>query len=197
MRKFILPAIALCCLLAACSNPNSEKAAPVKAPEKTTKNADAKNLPNYRYVDVDSVLANYNLSKDYNEHMIQMQNNLESSLRQKDNSLQSMANRMQSKYENNGYSSKEEVESDQKNLMNAKTNAEKEAAKLQSDFEKQAMEMQKAVKDSITNYIKVYNEKYGYDAIFMKDATLFINSDLDITDEIIKGLNERYNKVKK
>lgn len=31
----------------------------------------------------------------------------------------------------------------------------------------------------------------------MKAATLYINPALDVTDEVVKGLNERYNKVKK
>ena len=55
----------------------------------------------------------------------------------------------------------------------------------------------KIVNDSIMSYIKEYNESHHYDAIFMKAATLYINPDLDITDEIIEGLNARYNKVKK
>ena len=35
----------------------------------------------------------------------------------------------------------------------------------------------------------------GYEIIFDKAACLFIDEKYDITDEIIKGLNERYNKV--
>lgn len=200
MKKLLIPAISLgiLTLTAACSGNDAasgdKKAA---APAKTTKNADAKNLPNYRYVDVDSVLTHYNLSKDYNESMLNMQNNLESALRQKQSSLESMAGKMQQKMQNNGYTSQTEVDRDQKNLATAQANAQKEAADLQGNYEKQAMQMQKAVKDSIVNYVKIYNEKYGYDAIFMKDAALYINPELDITDEIIKGLNERYNKVKK
>lgn len=37
----------------------------------------------------------------------------------------------------------------------------------------------------------------GYDAILFKAATLYINPALDITNEVVEGLNARYNKVKK
>ena len=37
---------------------------------------------------------------------------------------------------------------------------------------------------------------HTYDAIFFKNATLYINPNLDITDEIVEGLNARYNKKK-
>lgn len=199
MKQFLLPLLAiglLCAGTTACSNEQKQETKKAQT-AKSTKNGDASELPNYRYVDVDSVLTKYNLSKDYNESMLHMQNNLESTLRQKESSLQGMASQMQQKYQNNGFSSQAELEQAQKRLASAQNDAQKEAAQLQSNYEKQAMQMQKAVKDSIINYVKIYNEKYGYDAILMKDATLYINPALDITDDIVKGLNERYTKVKK
>ena len=56
---------------------------------------------------------------------------------------------------------------------------------------------QQAVNDSIEAFVKEYNKTRGYDAILLKNATLFINPDLDITNEIVEGLNARYNKVTK
>ena len=40
-----------------------------------------------------------------------------------------------------------------------------------------------------------YNKEKGYDIIFDKSAAFFIDEKYDITAEIIKGLNARYNKV--
>ena len=51
--------------------------------------------------------------------------------------------------------------------------------------------------DSIEAFIKEYNKTRGYDAILFKAATLYINPALDITNEVVEGLNARYNKVKK
>ena len=59
------------------------------------------------------------------------------------------------------------------------------------------MQAQKTVNDSIKAFIEDYNKSRGYDAILFKGATLYINPALDITDEVVEGLNARYNKVKK
>jgi outer membrane protein len=59
------------------------------------------------------------------------------------------------------------------------------------------MKAQQSVNDSIQAFIKDYNASHGYDAILFKAATLYVNPALDITEEVIEGLNARYNKVKK
>ena len=71
----VLMCAAALALLGACSQKEADqkdnKAA--KAPTASTKV-----LPNYRYVDIDTILDKYNLSKDYNEEMIRMQDQIES-----------------------------------------------------------------------------------------------------------------------
>lgn len=154
-------------------------------------------LPNYRYVDLDTVLDKYNLAKDYNEEMLRMRDNMESEVKRHENSIQSFANSMQNKLQNNGYLSEESVKADQTKFNNMQASAQQAVAKLQSNFENAAMTAQKSVNDSIQAFIKDYNAKKGYDAIFFKGATLYIDPRLDITSEVVEGLNARYNKVKK
>lgn len=153
-------------------------------------------LPNYRYVDIDTVLSKYNLAKDYNEEMLRMQTNMESEVRRHENSLQSFATSMQNKLQNNGYLSEASYKADQQQINDMQTKAQKAVAALQSNFESAALLAQKTVNDSIEAYIKEYNLSKGYDAIFYKNATLYINPALDITNEVVEGLNARYNKVK-
>lgn len=194
-KTFHIAAVALMALAAtACSNDKAETAAPA-APKKTSK--PVHELPNYRYVDVDTVLSKYNLAKDYNEEMLRMQTNMENKAKKHESSLQAQAQAMQNKLQNNGYLSEESYNQDNQRLANAQNAAQRELASLQNDFQNSAMKAQQAVNDSIESYIKEYNSKHGYDAIFQKAATLYINPDLDITDEIVEGLNARYNKVKK
>lgn len=183
--------------LFSCSNDKSQSSADKAARQSISKNSDKRDLPNYRYVDVDSVLVRYDLSKSYSEEMQRMQSNLENTLRAKENQLQQMGANFQKKLQNNGYSTQQEYENDQKTFANAQSQAQQEAMKLQENAAKKADEMQKAVTDSIESFIKEYNKTAGYDAIFMKAATLYIDPALDITDEVVKGLNERYNKSKK
>ena len=153
-------------------------------------------LPNYRYVDLDSVLSNYNLAKDYNEEMLRMQSNMQSEVKRHENSLQSLATTMQNKLQNNGYLSEASYQADQQQYADMQNKAQRAVAALQNNFESTAMLAQKTVNDSIEAFIYEYNLSKGYDAIFFKAATIYVNPALDITQEVIEGLNARYNKVK-
>ena len=177
-----------------CNNGNTAKTATVEKAK--TENKDA-SLPNYRYVDLDTILSKYNLAKDYNEEMLRMQTNMESAYKRHQSKLQSFANTVQNKMQNNGYLSEASYKQDEQTMANMQNEAQKNMATLQSNLEQASMQAQKTVNDSIEAFIKEYNKTRGYDAILFKAATLYINPALDITNEVVEGLNARYNKVKK
>lgn len=154
-------------------------------------------LPNYRYVDLDTILSRYNLAKDYNEEMLRMQNNAESQMRQHQNKIQNFATTVQNKMQNNGYLSEASYKQDEQTMANMQNAAQQSMQSLQTNIAKAADQAQKTINDSINAFITDYNKTRGYDAILFKGATLYINPALDITDEVVEGLNARYNKVKK
>lgn len=186
-------ALAVSVGVSSCGETKEEKAAPVK---KEAKAEDA-SLPNYRYVDLDTLLTKYILAKDYNEEMLRMQENLENETKRHQNSLQSFATQIQNKAQNNGYLSQESFDTDQQKLASMQANAEKSVGVMQQKYMEATAKAQQAVNDSIVAFIDEYNKKHGYDAIFNKAAALHFNPALDITDEVVEGLNARYNKVKK
>lgn len=167
-----------------------------KSPEAKTEAKTAGNLPNYRYVDLDSVLTKYNLAKDYNEELMRMQSNYESAAKSHQTKLQNFATTVHNKMQNNGYLSEASYKQDEQTMANMQNDAQRSMANLQASIEQAAMKGQQAVNDSIKAFIEDYNKTRGYDAILMKAATLYINPALDITDEVIEGLNARYNKKK-
>ena len=73
--------------------------------------------------------------------------------------------------------------------------AESYLAGLSRNTENELAQQQLQLNDSIENYIKEYNKTKGYDAILFKAAGVYFNPALDITNDIISGLNARYNKV--
>ena len=177
-----------------CNNGNTAKTSTVEKAK--TENKDA-SLPNYRYVDLDTILSKYNLAKDYNEEMLRMQTNMESAYKRHQSKLQNFANTVQNKMQNNGYLSEASYKQDEQTMANMQNEAQKNMATLQSNLEQASMQAQKTVNDSIEAFIKEYNKTRGYDAILFKAATLYIDPALDITNEVVEGLNARYNKVKK
>ncbi len=200
MKKAVISLFSLLMVLAVGVNTTScknEKAPAAKTTQAKPKAGASKDLPNYRYVDSDTLLEKYNLAKDYQEEMLRLQNNLDNTARQQQSSIEALAAQYQKKQQNNGYTSEAEMQRDMQNLSQRQTAAQNQLGKMQNDLQTQIAAAQRTVQDSIVNYIKEYNAAHGYDAIFMKAATLYIDPALDITDEVLKGLNERYNKVKK
>lgn len=202
MKKFLFSA-AVCLIaglcpvaLTSCGEKKADEKKPAKENVKKAK-TDSSSLPNYRYVDSDSILANYLLSKDYQEEMLRLQNNYDNTARQRQSAIQNLANQIQTKGQNNGYLSEASYKQDMTRLQQMQSSAESEIGKLQVNMQNAMLEAQKAVNDSIINFVKEYNASHGYDAILLKGATIYINPDLDITNEIIEGLNARYNNVKK
>ncbi|MCM1153637.1 MAG: OmpH family outer membrane protein [Muribaculum sp.] len=179
-------------LFNACADKQSDKPADSKA--KTSANAGP--LPNYRYIDSDSIMANYNLSKDFQEQMVRLQSDLESEASRQESQIRSLQSAMQTKMQNNTYT-EDTYKADQNRLAQANQAAEQALGKKQSAMEQTLMNNQKILTDSIQNFIEEYNKTRHYDAIFYKGAAVYIDPRLDITDEVIEGLNARYNKVKK
>ena len=185
-------------LLASCSK-KEEKKAPVVPKKQTgqTVATDASELPNYRYVDGDSVLAHYNLALDFSEQMIKQQSTMEADMKKLEENITNQQKVMQDKLQSGIYKSEADMEADQKRLVELQQNAQEKMGQMQEEVLKLSEKNQKTITDSIEKFIGEYNVDKGYDAIFFKNATIYINPALDITDEVIEGLNARYNKVKK
>ncbi len=196
MKKNLLTVLSLAILMLATACSGEKKDSKPADKPAAAKTADAANLPNYRYVDIDTVFLKYNLAKDYDEEMMRMQANYESEAKKHESSIRSFANTMQSKYQNNQYN-ETSYNADQHKMQQMQTNAANAMDKLQRNMLTTDSIAKKNVMDSIENFIKTYNASRHYDAIFLKQTTLYINPDLDITDEVVEGLNARYNKVKK
>lgn len=181
----------------ACTGSGTKSGKGGKPAARTAAKADAASLPNYRYVDIDTVLSRYNLAKDFNEQMLRLQSTLQSKERQHQSKIGSFAQSMDSKYRSNGYLSEASFNQDRERLANMQATAERDMSQSAESAMKQQQAAEKEVMDSIQGFIKVYMQSHSYDAIFFKNATLYINPDLDITDEIVEGLNARYNRKKK
>ena len=138
---------------------------------------------------------NYNLAKDLSEAMLRTSDNYENIQRQKANEIQKFAAQIENKYKTNGYLSEASFNADQQKLQKMQQDAQAYLANLERNIQNEMIQNNIQLNDSVENFIKAYNKEKGYEIIFDKAACLFIDEKYDITDEIIKGLNERYNKV--
>ena len=148
-----------------------------------------------RYIDEDSIMANYNLAKDINEAMLRRQNQFDAAQKQRGNEISKFGSAMQQKYQNNQYLTEEAFNADQAKLQKMQADAENYLASLQQSIQNELDQSQTQLLDSIDNFMKEYAKKKGYDMVLRKSATLYIDPKFDVTNEVIEGLNKRYNKV--
>ena len=148
-----------------------------------------------RYIDEDSIMANYNLAKDINEAMLRRQNQYDAAQKQRGSDINKFGNAMQQKYQNNQYLTEEAFNADQAKLQKMQADAETYLGNLQQSIANELNQSQIQLLDSIDNFLKDYAKKKGFDMVLRKSATLYIDEKYDVTEEVIEGLNKRYNKV--
>ena len=167
--------------------------AQANAGENSTENVQAS--MKVAYIDGDSLMSGYNFAKDVNEAMLRGQGKLESAQRQKANEIQRFAGEMKRKYKNNGYLSEASFNADQQKLQKMQGDAQVYMENLQRTVQNELMMNTEQLNDSVDKYIAEYAKQNGYTMIIRKAATWYIGDVENVTTDVIKGLNSRYNKV--
>ena len=193
MKKylFLIMSIALC--LASCSN-NKETSNEEVA---QTAETEATGL-RIAYVELDSLMNQYQLYKDYEEVLTRKGTDIQNTLAQKQRKLESSATAMQRKYENNGFQTRDELERAQQSLQQQEMELQQLAAKLNNEFNEEQARINQEARDSIQAFLKIYNQTKKYDYVMIKagDNLLIANPKYNITKDIVTGLNKRYNAKK-
>jgi len=107
-----------------------------------------------RYIDEDSIMANYNLAKDINEAMLRRQNQYDAAQKQRANEISKFGNAMQQKYQNNQYLTEEAFNADQAKLQKMQADAENYLGSLQQSIQNELNQSQIQLLDSIENFMK-------------------------------------------
>ena len=194
MKKTSFAAKALLAVLAAgmisCSgNSGKDAKAPATAAGDSSKCSATINI---RYVDIDSVMAADTLSKELNEQGRKLMLDYQRMENQKRNEIQNLGASIEQKRNSNGYLSQESFDADVNSFQRKQTEAANILGAHQEKINKQLAEFDKQLNDSIRGFIDEYNSTRGYDAILFKASGIYFNPALDITAEIIEGLNSRY-----
>lgn len=182
----------------ACSGSSAPADAAPKSDTGKTTAAEKAALPNFRYIDADSVSANYNLAKDFKEAALRTMSKLENAQNAKAAEIQRAGQKIQQQVESNYYVGKQqEYEADVTRFQKLQRDAESYLANLQRTSQQELAQQQQELNDSLDAFLVDFNKKMGYDAILFKAAGAYFNPALDITKEVTDGLNARYNKVDK
>ena len=99
MKKYIFSALAIAAMMVSCNN-----ASPKMDDQPASGDTSASGLK-IAYVEVDSLMTQYDYAKDYGVTLQKKSNNARNTLTQKGNALQAAVNNFQQKLNNNGFTS--------------------------------------------------------------------------------------------
>ena len=151
------------------------------------------------YINIDSVLNGYTMYIDYKDEFERKAKISEAELSSKQKTYQKDLNDYQYKAER-GLVTRAEAQQIEQRLYGQQQNLLKLQQDLQSELAEQEQVRVDLVLKSIMDYLKEVQPKYNYTYVFANQTsggTIFYgNEKLDITNDVIQGLNEKYNRVK-
>lgn len=152
------------------------------------------------YVEIDSLLTKYNFCKQVNEVMTKKEENSRMVLNQKANELAKSKQDFQKKYDNNAFLSQERAQQEYGRLMKMEQDLQTLQNKLQTELASENQKNNAQLHDSISAFIKDYNKKKHFTLIITNSGfnnLLYADKSMNITKEVIEGLNKRYEISKK
>lgn len=181
-------------VFSSCNNKSATAAAEQAQPSDNQEQC-CKLLP-IAYINVDTLLLNYELAEELREQLMRKQENSQANLNQKARQLESEAAEFQRKYENNAFLSQERAQSEYQRIGQKQQNLQDLQRQLETEFANEMQSMNERLRDSIYSYLEYYNQIKKYEMIFSNqgnDNIMLANPAYDITAEILEGLNQRYN----
>ena len=172
--------------------------APQQAPVVTTTVCDGAPSLKMAYVDIDTLLTSYKLWIELNEEMIRKEENVRATLNEKAKSLQADYEDFERKLNNNAFVTRERAEAEQNRILKKREDLELLQERLTNELAIENNKNSLLFRDSINAYIRDYNKTHGYNVILSRigDNILYIDYSMNITQEIIDGLNARHEKYK-
>jgi len=148
------------------------------------------------YVKIDSVILNYELTRDLHADFTLKQEAYNKEFGTKANDFQRDAAAFQEKVQRGGFISQDLAMKERNRLVGV----EQEVKRMDYELSNKLAELQqthnKQVLDSVSNYLRVYNELNDYTFILGNTDVLVGKEKHNITSEILSELNHRYQESK-
>lgn len=182
-KSFFMLALAALALTSCDKSPKQENAGAAQQPTELK----------IAYVEVDSIMTQYNFCKDYSLILQKKGQNIQNTLQQKQQQFQNAVANYQQKLQQNAYT-REEAQRIEASLQKQSNDLQALDQRLTAEFQKENESFSTALRDSIQHFLVKYNKDKKYSLIISKsgDNLLYAAEALDITNEIIAGLNKAY-----
>lgn len=153
------------------------------------------------YVDMDRILDEYDMANDLTSVVNTKAAAVEQDLTRRSNKLERDVKDFQKKIDQ-GLLTRSVAEVQSQKLQEQQANLQNYAAQKQQEVQEEMVVTQNQILNAISTFIKTYNEDKGYAMILTTQGdnlsvpVVCADEALDITDDIVEGLNKEYLKTK-
>lgn len=150
------------------------------------------------YVEIDSIMTQYTYWKEVAKILEAKEKNIQKTLAGKQQALQQAAANFQRNIQTNKYT-QAQAQQIQAGIQKQAADAEALQQRLGAEYQKEVTNYNKALSDSVHNYLKNFNKDKKYVMILAKsgDNILYADDACNITSEVVKGMNKAYTGMKK
>ena len=148
------------------------------------------------YVNLDTIMYRYLFALDINKEFISKEERIRATLAAKRKKLEEDISNFEYKCNAKTFTSEDEFINEREDIMKKEQEYIQQRDELYRALESENVAKGEELHDSINSFIKEYNKIMGYDFILTKigDNIIYANEAFDITNDVIKELNKRYNK---
>jgi len=148
------------------------------------------------YIQLDSLVIKYDMYSDLMSSFQAKAQNVQDDLNKKGRQLESDMKSFENQI-NKGLLTRSNAEQQQNTLLQRQQDLQNLANQRQAELQEEEYVLNNQVMDAILTYLESYNETHKYAAIINATSAVLVNdSTLDITAEIIEGLNAEYVKTR-
>lgn len=202
MKNYLLPlnillALAVAVLYFLHFGGSGKSASPVAVPAKDSSGNPAVASAKIAYVDLDSIQEKYDY---YKEKMNEFERKKESADRDLNSAFQKIENERVAFIQKGQNITQVEAENFQREYTRKMQNLENQKKNLENSIQQEGVKTMEELKKRINEFLTEYNKSRGYSYIlsFSSNINMLFYKDttLNITNEVVQGLNETYNKSK-
>ena len=152
------------------------------------------------YIQLDSLINQYDMFNDLRSELENKAQAIQDDLTKKGRSFESAAKDFQTKIEK-GLLTRSQAEEQQQRLAERQQNLQNLSQQKQYELAEDEAVMSRRVMDAVQTFLAKYNQEKGYAMIITSSAAtntvIAANPALDITQDVLTGLNNEYIKSKK
>ena len=150
------------------------------------------------YVEIDSIMSQYTYWKDVTKIIKAKEANIQRTLAGKQKAIRAAAANFQQNVQANKYT-QVQAQQIQASIQKQAQDADALQQRLGAEYQNEVAKYNKALSDSVHNYLKEYNKDKKFAIILAKsgDNILYADPAYNITDDVIKGMNQAYKGMKK